>query len=237
MSFRLYFSFKLSNLKATVYILLAIFIAYSSSEFPLWLPRYLIIFVVLLSFIDSSEFKLSAKMGQLVKYSVLSLSVVLVLGNVFYQINYRAYSKVFYAIAEPSFSYEEKEERLLNLKPVIGFEQFYDILFFHMMSENLDNIEYKAELTTRVLSNTLSYNVLIRSANIYLLNGDKSEALEIYRAACIFERAVHCDRLAEDLNNRVLAGEDKLRIVNSKFQKWRLENPKKTGVIDNGIVL
>ena len=231
------FSFKLSNLKATVYILLAIFIAYSSSEFPLWLPRYLIIFVVLLSFIDSSEFKLSAKMGQLVKYSVLSLSVVLVLGSVFYQINYRAYSKVFYAIAEPSFSYEEKEERLLNLKPVIGFEQFYDILFFHMMSENLDNIEYKAELTTRVLSNTLSYNVLIRSANIYLLNGDKSEALEIYQAACIFERAVHCDRLAEDLNNRVLAGEDKLRIVNSKFQKWRLENPKKTGVIDNGIVL
>ena len=231
------FSFKLSNLKATVYILLAIFIAYSSSEFPLWLPRYLIIFVVLLSFIDSSEFKLSAKMGQLVRYSVLSLSVVLVLGSVFYQINYRAYSKVFYAIAEPSFSYEEKEERLLNLKPVIGFEQFYDILFFHMMSENLDNIEYKAELTTRVLSNTLSYNVLIRSANIYLLNGDKSEALEIYQAACIFERAVHCDRLAEDLNNRVLAGEDKLRIVNSKFQKWRLENPKKTGVIDNGIVL
>ena len=231
------FSFKLSNLKASVYILLAIFIAYSSSEFPLWLPRYLIIFVVLLSFIDSSEFKLSAKMGQLVKYSVLSLSVVLVLGSVFYQINYRAYSKVFYAIAEPSFSYEEKEERLLNLKPVIGFEQFYDILFFHMMSENVDNIEYKAELTTRVLSNTLSYNVLIRSANIYLLNGDKSEALEIYQAACIFERAVHCDRLAEDLNNRVLAGEDKLRIVNSKFQKWRLENPKKTGLIDNGIVL
>lgn len=227
------FSFRLSNSQATIYTLLAIFIAYSSSEFPLWIPRYLIIFVVLLSFIDNSKFELSAKMGQLVKYSAMSLSVVLVLGSVFYQINYRAYSKVFYAIAEPSFSYEEKEERLLNLSPVIGFEQFYDIFFFHMMSENVDNIEYKAELTTRVLSNTLSYNVLIRSANIYLLNGDKPKALDIYKAACIFEYAKHCDQLAEDLNNRALSGENNLRMVNSKFQKWRLENPKKTGLNDN----
>ena len=227
------FSFKLSNFKATVYILLAIFIAYSSSEFPLWLPRYLIIFVVLLSFIDNSKFELSAKMGQLIKYSALSLSVVLVLGSLYYQISYRAYSKVFYAIAEPSFSYEEKEKRLLNLKPVIGFEQFSDILLFHMMSENIDNIEHKTELTTRVLSNTLSYNVLIRSANIYLLNGDKSKALDIYKAACIFEYAKHCDQLADHLNNRALSGENNLRMVNSKFQKWRLENPEKSGINDN----
>ena len=227
------FNFKLSNFKATVYILLAIFITYSSSEFPLWLPRYLIIFVVLLSFIDDSKFELSAKMGQLVKYSALSLSVVLVLGSLYYQISYRAYSKVFYAIAEPSFSYEEKEKRLLNLKPVIGFEQFSDILLFHMMSENIDNIEHKTELTTRVLSNTLSYNVLIRSANIYLLNGDKSKALDIYKAACIFEYAKHCDQLADHLNNRALSGENNLRMVNSKFQKWRLENPEKSGINDN----
>ena len=226
-------SFKLSNSQATIYTLLAIFIAYSSSEFPLWLPRYLIIFVVLLSFIDDSKFELSAKMGQLVKYSALSLSVVLVLGSLYYQISYRAYSKVFYAIAEPSFSYEEKEKRLLNLKPVIGFEQFSDILLFHMMSENIDNIEHKTELTTRVLSNTLSYNVLIRSANIYLLNGDKSKALDIYKAACIFEYAKHCDQLADHLNNRALSGENNLRMVSSKFQKWRLENPEKSGINDN----
>lgn len=227
------FSFRPSNAKATIYILLAIFIAYSSSEFPLWLPRYLIIFIVLLGLIDSKTFTLSAKMSQLVKYSFLSLSIVLVLGSVYYQISYRAYSKVFYAIAEPSFSYEEKEKRLLNLKPVIGFEQFSDILLFHMMSENIDNIEHKTELTTRVLSNTLSYNVLIRSANIYLLNGDKSKALDIYKAACIFEYAKHCDQLADHLNNRALSGENNLRMVNSKFQKWRLENPEKSGINDN----
>ena len=227
------FSFKLSNLKATVYILLAIFIAYSSSEFPLWLPRYLIIFVVLLSFIDSSELELSTKMGQFLKYSLLSLSVVLVLGSIYYQISYRSYSKVFYAIAESSFSYEEKEDRLLKLKPVIGFEQFSDIFFFHMMSENGDNIKYKAELTTRVLSNTLSYNVLVRSANIYLLNDDKSKALDLYKAACIFEYARHCEQLAIDLDNRVNNGEDGLESVNNDFQKWRLDNPKKTGLSSN----
>lgn len=227
------FSFKLSNLETTVYILLAIFIAYSSSEFPLWLPRYLIIFVVLLSFIDNSEFELSSKMGQIIKYSLLSLSVVLALGSIYYQVSYRSYSKVFYAIAEPSFSYKEKEDRLLNLKPVVGFEQFYDVLFFHMMSENVDNIKYKAELTTRVLSNTLSYNVLIRSANIYLLNGDKYKALDLYKNACIFEYARHCNQLAKDLNDRVLGGEYGLQTVNLKFQKWRLKNPEKTGLSKN----
>lgn len=227
------FSFKLSNLKATAYILLAIFIAYSSSEFPLWLPRYLIIFVVLLSFIDNSKFELSAKMGELIKYSLLSLSVVLALGSIYYQISYRSYSKVFYAIAEPSFSYEEKEDRLLKLKPVVGFEQFSDIFFFHMMSENGDNIKYKAELTTRVLSKTLSYNVLVRSANIYLLNDDKSKALDLYKAACIFEYARHCEQLAIDLDNRVNNGEDGLESVNNDFQKWRLDNPKKTGLSSN----
>ncbi|AAZ18113.1 conserved hypothetical protein [Psychrobacter arcticus 273-4] len=227
------FNFKLSNLDAAVYMLLAIFIAYSSSEFPLWLPRYLIIFVVLLSFIDHKKIELSVKMGQLIKYSLLFLSIVLALGSVFYQINYRAYSKVFYAIAEPSFSYQEKEDRLLNLTPVIGFEQFYDILFFHMMSEDINNIEYKAQLTSKVLSNTLSYKVLVRSADIYLLADDKNRALELYKNACIFNYAQYCEQLVTDLSDRAVKGEDGLQEVNLSFQKWRLENPKKTGLDNN----
>lgn len=227
------FSFKLSNFKATVYILLAIFIAYSSSEFPLWLPRYLIVFAVLLSLIDNKAFTLSVKLGQLTKYGLLSLSIVLALGSVYYQISYRAYSKVFYAIAEPSFSYKEKEDRLLKLAPVIGFEQFYDILFFHLMSEDTDNVKYKAQLTDKVLSHTLSYDVLVRSANIHLLAGDNSKALELYKAACIWEYARHCNELSKGLDRRVINGEEGLQSVNVDFKRWRSENPKRTGLSDN----
>lgn len=224
------FSFKLSNFKATVYILLAIFIAYSSSEFPLWLPRYLIVFAVLLSLIDNKAFTLSVKLGQLTKYGLLSLSIVLALGSVYYQISYRAYSKVFYAIAEPSFSYKEKEDRLLKLAPVIGFEQFYDILFFHLMSEDTDNVKYKAQLTDKVLSHTLSYDVLVRSANIHLLAGDNSKALELYKAACIWEYARHCNELSKGLDRRVINGEEGLQSVNVDFKRWRSENPKRMGL-------
>jgi len=227
------FNFKLSNFQAAVYTLLAIFLAYSSSEFPLWLPRYLIIFVVLLSFIDNKTFELSVKMGQMVKYVLLTFSIILALGSVFYQINYRAYSKVFYAIAEPSFSYQEKEDRLLKLSPVLGFEQFYDILFFHMMSEDINNIEYKAQLTSKVLNNTLSYNVLVRSANIYLLADDKDRALELYKNACIFNYAQYCEQLAKDLSDRVTQGDDTSRWINLHFQQWRQENSKKTGLDNN----
>lgn len=225
------FSFKLSNLKATIYILLAIFVAYSSSEFPLWLPRYLIIFVVLLSLIDNRLFTLSIKMSQLIKYSFLSLSVVIALGSVYYQVNYRAYSKVFYAIAEPSFSYEEKEKRLLELSPVIGFEQFDDILLFHLMPENTDNVAQKAQLTDRVLSHTLSYGVLVRSANIHLLADNKPRALELYKAACLFENAKNCKQLAKDLDSKVINGQEGAQSINNDFQEWRAENPKRTGLI------
>ncbi|MEC5210020.1 O-antigen ligase [Psychrobacter sp. PL15] len=224
------FDFKLSNFQAAVYTLLAIFIAYSSSEFPLWLPRYLIIFVVLLSFIDNKTFELSVKMGQMVKYVLLTFSIILALGSVFYQINYRAYSKVFYAIAEPSFSYQEKEDRLLKLSPVIGFEQFYDILFFHMMSEDINNIEYKAQLTSKVLNNTLSYNILVRSANIYLLADDKDTALALYKNACIFNYSQYCDQLAIDLSDRAAQGNDNSRWINLRFQQWRQDNANRTGL-------
>lgn len=223
-------SFKLSNSQATIYTLLAIFIAYSSSEFPLWLPRYLIVFAVLLSLIDNKVFTLSVKLAQLTKYGLLSLSIVLALGSVYYQISYRAYSKVFYAIAEPSFSYKEKEDRLLKLAPVIGFEQFYDILFFHLMSEDTDNVKYKAQLTDKVLSHTLSYDVLVRSANIHLLAGDNSKALELYKAACIWEYARHCNELSKGLDRRVINGEEGLQSVNVDFKRWRSENPKRTGL-------
>lgn len=226
-------SFKLSNSQATIYTLLAIFIAYSSSEFPLWLPRYLIVFAVLLSLIDNKVFTLSVKLGQLTKYGLLSLSIVLALGSVYYQISYRAYSKVFYAIAEPSFSYKEKEDRLLKLAPVIGFEQFYDILFFHLMSEDTDNVKYKAQLTDKVLSHTLSYDVLVRSANIHLLAGDNSKALELYKAACIWEYARHCNELSKGLESRLINGEEGLQSVNVDFKRWRSENPKRTGLSDN----
>lgn len=226
-------SFKLSNSQATIYTLLAIFIAYSSSEFPLWLPRYLIVFAVLLSLIDNKVFTLSVKLGQLTKYGLLSLSIVLALGSVYYQISYRAYSKVFYAIAEPSFSYKEKEDRLLKLAPVIGFEQFYDILFFHLMSEDTDNVIYKAQLTDKVLSHTLSYDVLVRSANIHLLAGDNSKALELYKAACIWEYARHCNELSKGLESRLINGEEGLQSVNVDFKRWRSENPKRTGLSDN----
>ena len=226
-------SFKLSNSQATIYTLLAIFIAYSSSEFPLWLPRYLIVFAVLLSLIDNKVFTLSVKLGQLTKYGLLSLSIVLALGSVYYQISYRAYSKVFYAIAEPSFSYKEKEDRLLKLAPVIGFEQFYDILFFHLMSEDTDNVKYKAQLTDKVLSHTLSYDVLVRSANIHLLAGDNSKALELYKAACIWEYARHCNELSKRLDRRLINGEEGLQSVNVDFKRWRSENPKRTGLSDN----
>lgn len=224
------FSFRPSNAKATIYILLAIFIAYSSSEFPLWVPRYLIVFVVLLGLIDSKTFTISIKMSQLIKYGFLSVSIILALGSIYYQINYRTYSKVFYAVAEPSFSYEEKEQRLLKLSPVIGFEQFHDILLFHLMPENTDNVEYKAQLTDRVLSHTLSYDVLVKSANIHLLADNKPRALELYKAACLFRYAKNCKKLTKDLNNKA-KNDLGYQTINRDFHTWRAENPKRTGLI------
>lgn len=225
------FSFKLSNFQAAVYTLLAIFIAYSCSEFPLWIPRYLVLFVVLFSLIDHSSFVVSAKMKNVAKYGLLGFSITLMLGSIYYQVQYRIYSKVHYAVIEPSFSYTEKEKRLSALSPVYGFEKFYDIFLFNMMSEDVNNIEYKVELTDKVLSHTLSYYVMVKAANMNLLVGNKKRALDLYKNACVFQYAEHCKQLEEDLHSSAtVEGNDNMQWISTQFQQWRQENPERTGL-------
>lgn len=98
------------------------------------------------------------------------------------------------------------------------------------MPENTDNVEYKAQLTDRVLSHTLSYDVLVKSANIHLLADNKPRALELYKAACLFRYAKNCKKLTKDLNNKA-KNDLGYQTINRDFHTWRAENPKRTGLI------
>lgn len=222
------FSFKLLNYQAAIYTMLAVFIAYSCSEFPLWLPMYLIVFVILLSLIDQSSYELSQRFRLLTKNGLLVVSILLIAGSIYYQIQYRNYSKVHYALTENAFSQEEKITRLTAQNPVFGFEKFDDLFLFYLMSEDTVGLEYKIELTDKVLSQSVSYYTMAKSANIYLLAGNKERALTLYEAACVFMNAQDCPALSQQMNQNAGIGGEDLKWVNKHFQKWRQNNPDKT---------
>lgn len=224
------FSIKLSNYQAGTYTMLALFIAYSCSEFPLWLPKYLIVFVVLLSIVDEHSYKLAEKIRPLAKYVLLAFSALLVLGSIYYQFQYRSYSKIHYAVTEKTFSKEEKIKRLTAQNPVFGFEKFDDLFLFYLMSEDMIGLEYKTELADKVLSQSVSYYTMTKAANIYLLAGEKEKALTLYQAACVFSKAHNCESLAQKMSQNAEVGSEDLQWVNMQFQKWRKDNPSKTGI-------
>lgn len=223
------FSFKLSNYQAAVYTMLAIFIAYSCSEFPLWLPRYLIIFVVLLSLIEQHNYDLLPSIKQLVKNSSLTLCILLTSGSIYYQFQYRSYSKIHYALTENSFSQEEKVARLSAHSPIFGFEQFDDLFLFYLMSEDQRGLEYKTDLADKVLTKSVSYYIIAKSANIHLLADEREKALTLYKAACTLNNGQECPSLAEQMSKNASTGSNDLKWVNMKFQAWRQANSKKTG--------
>lgn len=224
------FSFRLSNYQAAVYTMLAIFVAYSCSEFPLWLPMYLVVFVMLLSLVNHRSHNLSKQLRVLGKSVWLVFSIMLVIGSIYYQVQYRSYSNIYYTLTESSLNQEEKIERLAIHSPVYGFEKFDDIFLFYLMSLDKVGLEHKRELADKVLSQSVSYPILTKTANIYLLAGQKEKALTLLKAACTFNRAKECPVLAQEMTQSASVGSNDLKWLNMQFQAWRQANPQKTGV-------
>ena len=97
-----------------------------------------------------------------------------------------------------------------------------------MMPIDRAGIEEKVELVEKVSSHSLSYYILIKSANIYHLAGDKQKALERFKDACLFKDAENCQQLAKELEDVAANSDDDLRWINLEFQQWRRHNPEKT---------
>ncbi|MGP9596439.1 O-antigen ligase family protein [Psychrobacter sp. AOP29-E1-4] len=223
------FSFTLSNYQAAIYSMLAVFVAYSCSEFPLWIPMFLIVFVTLLSLIDTSGYSFPKPLWRLNNCGFLIFSMLMLAGSVYYQVQYRNYSKVYYALMERTFTPEEKVARLSAKPQIFGFGKFDDTFLFYLMSEDKVGLEYKTQLADKVLTQSVSYYFIAKSANIHLLAGNRQRALELYKAACVFKSARECVKLSQQMSQNAEVGSEDLKWVNMQFQKWRKNNPSNTG--------
>ena len=115
--------------------------------------------------------------------------------------------------------------------PIYGFEKFDDIFLFQLMSLDKIGLEHKRELADRVLSQSVSYPILTKAANIYLLVGEKEKALTLLKAACLFDSGQNCPELTYQMHVNANNGSEDLKWINMQFQDWRQDNLKKTGLM------
>ncbi len=188
-------NFKMDGFQALCVTAVLIIVLYSLSEFPLWNLRFLIIFAVFITLIETKFLKLGIKYSKLLATITFAISILLA-------IYISSYLKIFSTIrylSTTDLTSDEVLEVYSNIPDVFGMSVFKENILFHYISLDDEEIEGKLSLAERATATELNKRNLYRYARLLAINNEQEKSISMFKATCIFRWKGSCDNLISEL--------------------------------------
>lgn len=187
--------FNLSYYLGFAYTILGIVFLYSLSEFPLWMPKFLILAVLFLAVVNHKFINLKVDYKPL----ALTLSLLGVMMSSYYLLQYQKYIDAYYAISNQNNAYEYRVERFESLPSVFGFSKYKDMMLYILTPVSEDNLQAKIALGEKVLPKFINPYVLTKQADLYVLANNHEMADLNFKRACRYQLQESCPDVLKSL--------------------------------------
>lgn len=216
-------SFKMDAFNAVCFTAISIVILYSCSEFPLWNVRFLIVFAVFLTLIDTKFLYTNSNYSKILAVITLSLSVI----TVFYITSYLQIHSTIRHLATTDLTDKEVEEVYTNIPNIFGMTVFKENILFHYISIDSDALEGKLSIAERTTATELTKRNLFRYARLLALNNESEKSVAMFKAACVLNWNGNCDNIIEELNNITEEEPQVYEVINYQVASWVVDfDPK-----------
>lgn len=179
----LFVTFKLSQEKYFICLLLLSFVLYSFSEFPLWYVRYLFVFAFLVALLDDGfEF------NNLVLNKVVAiLSAVVLTLSAFYFWAYNHYLHRYEVVMYQQVGNQEKIDAYQSTPTIFGFSKFKEEMLHMVADEEGNDPERLLAIGDRLIRHGGSLDVMRVQVRLLLKTGQTEQVDKIHRTVCIIE--------------------------------------------------
>ena len=217
-------SFKMDGFNAVCFTAILIVVLYSCSEFPLWYLRFLIIFAVFITLIDTKLLSVNTKYSKILAVVTLGSSILIVL----YISSYlKIYNTIRY-LATNDLSDNKVEETYNQIPNIFGMSVFKENILFHYIPINNERIDDKLSIAERSVATELTKRNLFRYARLLALDEQDEKSISIFKAACVLDWNGDCDNIVDELD--IIAEKEPQVYGKIKYEidKWVIDfDPKK----------
>lgn len=198
--------------------IISIIFLYSLSEYPLWYMKYMIILVVFISVIDIN---IKKNIYHFYSISIIITSTILLSSTFFYS----QYKKYLGALADSTFLEEdEKYLALKDIKPVFGFSEYYDLIFYIALPNTQENLLGKLAMGDRLLNIYPNDSMLLRQAVLLGQANKKQEATDLFKKLCLYNFSRNCSKTQDILSELSNKKPILFNKINNDFLIWRQQN-------------
>lgn len=217
-------SFKMDGFNAVCFTVILIVVLYSCSEFPLWYLRFLIIFAVFITLIDTKLLSVNTKYSKILAVVTLGSSILIVL----YISSYlKIYNTIRY-LATNDLSDNKVEETYNQIPNIFGMSVFKENILFHYIPINNERIDDKLSIAERSVATELTKRNLFRYARLLALDEQDEKSISIFKAACVLDWNGDCDNIVDELD---IIAEKEPQVygeIKYEIEKWVIDfDPKK----------
>ncbi len=182
-----------SGIKSCSFGLMAITLAYSCYDFPLWYVYYFIMFVGCLAFMLDNDKRISLSFD-FSKLAVPASAVALAFCSwSFY--TFIDISSIEYIMAKKNLTEKEKLGLIADTKFAYGQSRYQELYLFSTMPLSNDNLADRLDMGRRVTSSFASEELFVKQAVLLALNKEKDESLFMFNAACKINDGVDCNNV------------------------------------------
>lgn len=213
----LFFKKKLLAQELFLCIVLALFVLFSFSEFPLWYPVLLFPFVFFLGLLDKGfELKTIS-----VKKPIMAMTIVLALLSALYTGLYRSNLINYETVVFSNASNQQKIDAYQAFPNVFGFAKSKEYMLFYIVDDsNPDNIERLIEMGDRLMTTgVVGMEIAEVQAILLMKAGKQDEADTINRRLCVWEyqHVKQCNKVVEQI--LALDADDEMGYA-KRLSKW-----------------
>lgn len=205
-----------SNFDTLVYLFIGIILVYACSEFPFWYLRFLFIFVIFVSLLESPVIEINQNKNKI----FASISIGLFLASVFFWTQYLTVYKTFQMLGNRDLNDSDVTEIYDNFSVPFGYSNFKELLLFRFIPINATDIDSKIALGNRVFSTEISKLLLFRQGQLLAIKGSESESLSLFKASCAIDWSGNCDNVAENLEELSIEQPSIYTKINDEFEVW-----------------
>lgn len=181
-----------------VLVILSMVLFYSMFEFPLWQLRYLLIFTIFFTLLDTSSKQLYKFKN---KYFLSCVMLLFVSISLYYGYQYKQLAHKYDFVVNPNNNLQYKKEKVSELKPIFGFSLFNDILVYEIISNEGFDLNASLLISNRLVRYTPSHYYLIKHATSLAAVGNTYNSIYYFNASCHFAYGKYCKDTLEYLKS------------------------------------
>lgn len=189
-------NFKMDGFNAVCFTAILIIVLYACSEFPLWYLRFLIIFAIFITLIDTKFLGVNVKHSKILAVVLLVSSMLIVL----YISSYLKIHSTIRYLATNDLSDDKVKETYNNIPNVFGMSVFKENILFNYIPINNEKIDDKLAMAERTVTTELTKRNLFRYARLLALDNQREESISIFKAACALDWKGDCDNVIDELD-------------------------------------